>query len=107
MIVNFRKTAPSRPYFLHILVNIPQDGSHLAVYPANWKNNYIIANGIVVSLSNIDPDKVYDYHTSFDIKPTEVSFNVDINYHEMVIIICTDSCSIMHWTKFRQNLWVQ
>ena len=29
--------------------------------------------------SNIDPDKVYDYHTAFDIKPTEVSFNVDIN----------------------------
>ena len=38
MIINFRKTAPTRPYFLHILVNIPQDGIELAVYPANWKN---------------------------------------------------------------------
>ena len=25
----------------------------------------------------------------------------DINYHEMVIIICTDSCSIMRWTKLK------
>ena len=79
MIINFRKTAPARPYFLHILVNIPQDGSDLAVYPANWKNNNIIAYGIMGSVSNIDPDKVYDYHTAFDIHPTEVSFNVNIS----------------------------
>ena len=85
MIINFPKTAPSRPYFLHILVNIAQDGSDLAVYPANWKNNYIIAYGIVGSVSNIDLDKVYGYHTSFDIKPTEVSFNVDINAYRKAI----------------------
>ena len=30
-------------------------------------------------VSNIDSDKVYDYHTAFDIKPTEVEYNVDIN----------------------------
>ena len=37
MIINFRKTALSRPCFLHILVNNPQDGSDLSVYPTNWK----------------------------------------------------------------------
>ena len=31
------------------------------------------------AVSNIDSDKVYDYHTAFDIKPTEVEYNVDIN----------------------------
>ena len=82
MIINFRKTAPARPYFLHILVNIPQDGSDLAVQPANWKNNYLIAYGILGSVSSIDPDKVYDYHTAFNIHPTEVVFNVDINANQ-------------------------
>ena len=82
MIINFRKTAPARPYFLHILVNIPQDGCDLAVQPANWKNNYLIAYGILGSASSIDPDKVYDYHTAFDIHPTEVVFNVDINANQ-------------------------
>ena len=39
----------------------------------------MVAYGIVGAVSNIDPDKVYDYHTAFDIKPTEVVYNVDIN----------------------------
>ena len=34
------------------------------------------------SVSSIDPDKVYDYHTAFNIHPTEVVFNVDINANE-------------------------
>ena len=34
----------------------------------------------------IDPDKVYDYHTAFDIKPTEVSYNVDINANNKKIL---------------------
>ena len=33
----------------------------------------------------IDPDKVYDYHTAFDIKPTEVVYNVDINANQKEI----------------------
>ena len=85
MIINFRKTAPSHPYFLHILVNIPQDGNDLKVYPKNFTAVYIIAYGIMGSVSNIDPDKVYDYHTAFDIRPTEVSFNVDINANSKAI----------------------
>ena len=37
------------------------------------------------SVSSIDPDKVYDYHTAFDIHPTEVVYNVDINANQNVI----------------------
>ena len=79
MIITFRKTAPAHPYFLHILVDIPQNGTDLGVYPKNWTNNCVIAYGILGQVSDVDADKVYDYHTAFDIKPTEVLFNVDIN----------------------------
>ena len=79
MIINFGKTAPSHPYFLHILVDIPQVGTDLGVYPKNFTGVYVIAYGILGRVSDVDADKVYDYHTAFDIKPTEVSFNVDIN----------------------------
>ena len=85
MIINFRKTVPSHPYLLHILVNIPQDGNDLKVYPKNFTAVYISAYGIMGSVSNIDPDKVYDYHTAFDIRPTGVSFNVDINANSKAI----------------------
>ena len=34
------------------------------------------------SVSSIDPDKAYNYHTAFDIHPTEVVFNVDINANQ-------------------------
>ena len=37
-------------------------------------------------VSNIDPDKVYDYHTAFDIKPTQVVFNADINANNKKIL---------------------
>ena len=36
-------------------------------------------------VSNIDPDKVYDYHTAFDIKPKQVVYNVDINANQKAI----------------------
>ena len=84
IIVNFRKTTLS-PYFLHILVNIPQEGTDLAVYPKNFLGVYLIAYGIMGTASNIDPDKTYDYHTAFDIHPTEVVYNVDINANQKAI----------------------
>ena len=46
VVVNFRKTT-STPYFLHILVNIPQDGTDLAVYRRQFSGVYMIAYGIV------------------------------------------------------------
>ena len=85
IIVNFRKLSSGNKFFLHILVNIPQDGTDLAVYPRQFLGVYMIAYGIVGTVSNIDPDKVYDYHTAFDIKPTEVVYNVDINANQKEI----------------------
>ena len=40
---------------------------------------------MVGTVSNIDPDKTYDYHTAYDIKPTEVIYNVDINANQKTI----------------------
>ena len=86
IIVNFKKWLTGNSFFLHILVNIPQDGSDLAIYPKNFTGVYIIAYGIMGQVSNIDPDKVYDHHTAFEIKPTEVEYNVDINANKHKIL---------------------
>ena len=85
MIINFKKTAPSHPYFLHLLVDIPQVRGDLSAYPKNFTGTYIVAYGIQGQASDVDADKVYDYHTAFDIKLTEVSFNVDINANQKSI----------------------
>ena len=79
IIVNFRKLSSGNKFFLRILVNIPQAGTDLAIYPRQFSGVYIIAYGIVGTTSNLDPDKTYDYHTAFDIHPTQVVYNVDIN----------------------------
>ena len=71
IIVNFRKLSSGRRFFLHFLVNIPQTGTDLAIYPRQFSGVYMIAYGILGTTSNLDPDKTYDYHTVFDIKPTE------------------------------------
>ena len=86
IIVNFRKLSSGNKFFLHILVNIPQDGTDLAMYPRQFSGVYIIAYGIVGTTSNLDPDKTYDYHTAFDIHPTEVKYNVDINANNKKIL---------------------
>ena len=85
MIVNFRKLTSGKRFFLHILVDILQGGYNLATYPNQFSGVYLVAYGIIGTFSNIDPDKVYDYHTAFDIKPTEVVYNVDINANQKEI----------------------
>ena len=85
IIVNFRKLSSGNKFFLHILVDILRGGYNLAKYPSLFSGVYIIAYGIAGTFSNIDPDKVYDYHTAFDIKPTEVVYNVDINANQKAI----------------------
>ena len=85
IIINFRKLLSYSRFFLHVSVNIPQRGTDLLVYPRQFTGVYMIAYGIVGTFSNIDPDKVYDYHTAFDIKPTEVVYNVDINANKKSI----------------------
>ena len=85
IIVNFKKLNSGNKFFLHILVNIPQTGTDLAIYPRQFSGVYMIAYGIIGTTSNLDPDKTYDYHTAFDIHPTEVKYNVDINANQKAI----------------------
>ena len=93
LIINFRKLSSGR-FFLYVTVNIPQTGIDLNIYPRQFTGNYLVAYGIVGTFSNVDPDKVYDYHTAFDIKPTEVTYNVDVNMNNKKILdIATDSSS--------------
>ena len=80
------KLSSGNKFFLHIVNNIPQDGTDLAVYQRQFSGVYIIAYGIIGTVSNIDPDKVYDYHTAFDIHPTQVVCNVDINANNKKIL---------------------
>ena len=87
IIVVFRKISSGYRFFLHILVDISKRGYNIFKYPRIFKGVYMIAYGIVSAVSNIDPDKVYDYHTAFDIKPTEVVYNVDINANQKEIKI--------------------
>ena len=85
IIIDFRKLSSGNKFFLHILVDILRGGYNISTYPTLFKGVYIIAYGIVGTFSNIDPDKVYDYHTAFDIKPKEVVYNVDINANQKEI----------------------
>ena len=86
IIVNFRKLSSGNKYFLHILVDIKNRGYDIARYPLVFKGVYMIAYGIVGTVSNIDPDKVYDYHTAFDIYSTYVTYNVPINLNQKEIL---------------------
>ena len=85
IIVNFQKTT-SNLYSLHLYVNIPQKGIDLNTYPKNWTNNWTIAYGVFGKVSSIDHQKTYDYHTAFDIKPTEVVYNVDLDMNRKKIL---------------------
>ena len=46
----------------------------------------MIAYGVFGKVSSIDPQKTYDYHTAFDIKPTEVVYNVDVYMNRKKIL---------------------
>ena len=85
VIINFKKLTTGNKFFIHILVNIPQDGNDLSVYPSQFSGVYMIAYGIMSKVSNINSDKVYDYHTAFDIQKTQVKYNVDINANQKAI----------------------
>ena len=85
IIVNFKKLSSGNKFFLHLLVNIPLNGLLISNFPNRFSGVYLIAYGVEGTVSNIDPDKVYDYHTAFDIKPTEVVYNVDINANQKKI----------------------
>ena len=86
VIINFKKLTTGSRFFIHILVSIPNNGNDLAVYPLQFSGVYMIAYGIMSKVSNIDPDKVYDYHKSFEIYRSQVKFNVDINANNKSIL---------------------
>ena len=86
VIINFKKLTTGSRFFIHILVSIPNNGNDLAVYPLQFSGVYMIAYGIMSKVSNIDPDKVYDYHKSFEIYRTQVKYNVDINANNKSIL---------------------
>ena len=46
----------------------------------------MIAYGVFGKVSSIDPQKTYDYHTAFDIKPTEVVYNVNLDMNGKKIL---------------------
>ena len=46
----------------------------------------MIAYGVFGKVSSIDPPKTYDYHTAFDIKPTQVVYNVDLDMNRKKIL---------------------
>ena len=81
MIINFQKTwtAPDPLYSLHVLVDISQVGNDLDTYPQQLTRNWMIAYAVFGKTTSIDPQKAYDYHTAFDIKPDKVVLNVDID----------------------------
>ena len=91
IIVNFQKTVSGTYYSLNLYVDIPQTGIDLNTYPKNWTNkyNWMIAYGVFGKVSSIDPQKTYDYHTAFDIKPTEVVYNVDLDMNRKKILNIT------------------
>ena len=86
IIVNFQKAVSGTYYSLNLYVDIPQTGIDLNNYPKNRTNNWMIAYGVFAKVSSIDPQKTYDYHTAFDIKPTEVVYNVDLDMNRKKIL---------------------
>ena len=86
IIVNFQKTVSDTFYSLDLYVNIPKVGIDLNTYPKNWINDWMIAYGVFGKVSSIDPPKTYDYHTAFDIKPTQVVYNVDLDMNRKKIL---------------------
>ena len=86
IIVNFQKTVSGTYYSLNLYVDIPQTGIDLNTYPKKWTNNWMISYGVFGKVSSIDPQKTYDYHTAFDIKPTEVVYNVDLDMNRNKIL---------------------
>ena len=86
LVIIFSKTASSTPYFLHIQDIMAQVGIDLGVYPTNFNKYYLIAYGILGEIMDLDRNKTYDYHTAFDIKPTEVAYNVDLDMKRKKIL---------------------
>ena len=94
VVIVFSKTASSTPYFLHVGNTMAQVGSHLGVYPTRFTKYYLIAYGILGETMDLDPNKTYDYHTAYDIQPTKVVYNVDLDMNlQKILKTTTDKSS--------------
>ena len=78
LIVSFTKRNSGRSFF-HLTVDMPQVGNDMSSYPSEFTKFYVIVYGINGAFGNIDPDRSFDYHTAFDIQPSQVVYNVGIN----------------------------
>ena len=63
-------------------MDIPQVGNDLQTYAQNVTENYIVAYGIIGTVSDVDADNTYNFHTAFDVKPTKVVYNVDLDMNQ-------------------------
>lgn len=78
VMVSFTKRNSGSSFF-HVTVDMPEVGNDMSSYPSEFTKFYVIVYGINGAFGNIDPDRSFDYHTAFDIQPTQVVYNVDIN----------------------------
>ena len=110
LVVTFSKTASSTPYFLHIQNIMAQAGTDLNTYPTNFEKYYLIAYGIFGETMDLDPNKTYDYHTAFDIQPTRVVYNVDLDMNRKKILniapdkSCNNSAATVRMVKDVESL---
>ena len=86
LVVVFSKTASSTPYFLHVQNIMAQARSDLNTYPTNFYKYYLIAYCILGETMDLDPNKTYDYHTAYDIQPTKVVYNVNLDMNRKKIL---------------------
>ena len=63
-----------------------QAGTDLNTYPTNFDKYYLIAYGILGETMDLDPKKTYHYHKAFDIQPTRVVYNVDLDMNRKKIL---------------------
>ena len=108
LLVTFNKTASSTPYFLHIQDVMAQSGIDLNTYPTNFNKYYLIAYSILGETMDSDPNKTYDYHTAFDIKPTEVVYNVNLDMNRKKILSIAPALiqQIMCIGKYLKNFMI-
>ena len=101
VVVVFIKTTSSTLCFLHVENTIAQAGSDLGVYPTRF--NKILPSSIWYSWRNnhqdLDPNKTYDYHKAFDIKPTKVVYNVDPDMNKKILNITLIKTIVIVWQQ--------
>lgn len=66
-------------------MDIKKAENDLGTYAATWTQNYITTYSLIGKDTTIDP-WLYDYHTAFDVNPTKVVYNVDLDMNRKKIL---------------------